>query len=392
MNKKFNRDTFDDKKIKIPFFVPTITDKDIEIINQVLKNPLLTDGPILKKFEKEFARFTGSKYAFGVSNGTAALHLALKSLDIKKGDEVIIPDITFVATASAVSLTGATPVFADISKYDLNILPESILNNITKKTKAIIPVHMAGKACQMNQIQKISKENNLILIEDCAHAIGTKFNNKHVGIFGKAGCFSFYPTKNMTTIEGGMIITNSKKIAEKIRILRNHGINRTLRQRYSQGKPWEYDVSVPGYNYRLDEIRSALGINQLKNLKERNLLRKNAVKYYNKNLIGIKGIELFYPIKNSIDSHHLYIIKISDEYPYSRDDLFKKLLKKGVRTSVHYKPIHKFSAFKNLGRTYTKLENSITEYKKIISLPLYPEISKNEINYITKCIKELSKE
>jgi len=232
-----NKDAFNNKSIKVPFFSPQITNDDRKIIQNTLKNTLLTDGPILQNFESAFLKFTNAKYAIGVSNATSALHLSLKSLGIKNGDEVIIPDITFVATSSAVMLTGATPVLVDVNENDFNISINSIKKNITSKTKAILPVHFAGQSCDIKKITKFAKSNDLLLIEDCAHALGTKFENKHVGTFGNVGCFSFYPTKNITTIEGGMIITNSKKIAKYATSARNHGLTKSLSNRFSKGKP-----------------------------------------------------------------------------------------------------------------------------------------------------------
>lgn len=382
------RDIFSNSLIKVPFFYPSIDQDDRKAVNQALKLALLTDGPRLKKFEDEFAKFTGAKYAVGVSNATSALHLSLKALGIGKGDEVIIPNMTFVATANSVLLSGAIPVLADIDE-DCNISIESIQKNISAKTKAILPVHFAGKVTKINQIKKIACENDLFLIEDCAHAIGTRLSEKHVGIFGDMGCFSFYPTKNITTIEGGMIITNSKTNAEKIQILRNHGITRTLKHRYSHGKPWDYDVVEPGYNYRLDEIRSTLGINQLKRVQKLNKLREKASKYYNLKLKNIKGIQTPIEMKESQNSYHLYIIRINDKFKISRDSLFKKLLKQKISTSVHYKPLHKFTAYKNAKRG-DKLENSEIMYKQILSLPLYPYITEKEQDIVIKCIRDAS--
>jgi len=208
-----SKDAFSDSSIKVPFFIPQITKRDKEEVNKALDAPMLTDGPKLREFESLFAKFTGSKYAIGVSNATSALHLSLKAAGIRAGDEVIIPDMTFVATANAVLFCGAVPVLADIDD-DLNISVNSIKKNLTPRTQAIIPVHMAGKAVQINAIAKIASSNELVLIEDCAHAVGAKVGSKHVGTFGDAGCFSFYPTKNITTIEGGMVITDSKEIAK----------------------------------------------------------------------------------------------------------------------------------------------------------------------------------
>ena len=383
---KSNRnDAFQDKSIKVPFVVPNIDNSDRKAVITALESNLLTGGPTLRKFENSFRDLTGSKYAIGVSNATAALQLSLKSLKIGKDDEVIIPDMTFVATANAVLFTGATPILADINFEDLNISVESIKKNMSSKTKAIIPVHFAGKSCNMKEIRKIAKQYRVKIIEDCAHAVGTKFGNTHVGNFGDAGCFSFYPTKNLTTIEGGMIITNSSKTAQYIMKSRNHGISRTLKERFSNGLPWDYEIFEMGYNFRLDEIRSCLGVNQLKRIKKMNKLRRMAADYYTTNLRFIKGI-ITPKLNEKSHSWHLYIIKIQKEFGISRDELFKKLLANGVRTSVHYKPLHKFSLYKKMCKKYGKLTNSSKAYKEILSLPLYPGITKKEQDYVIKQI------
>ena len=375
MKNKIN-DAFGDTSIKVPFIIPEITKSDKNSILNALNSKLLTDGPKLRKFESMFAKFTGAKFAVGVSNGTAALHLSLKALGIGKGYEVIIPDITFAATASSVLLTGATPVLVDVGE-DLNILITSIKKSITSKTKAIIPVHFAGKSCKINEVSSIARKNHLAIIEDCAHAIGAKINGKHVGTFGQSGCFSFYPTKNFTTIEGGMVITNSKNVSDFVRSARNHGISKTLASRFSGGKPWDYDIENPGYNYRLDEIRASLGINQIKRIKKMNLLRKKAADYYTKKLGNVNGVVVPDKSIGTEHAHHLYVIRITRKYGITRDILFQKLLKKGIRTSVHYKPLHKFTIFKKMAKTIDSLSNSKDAYTQILSLPIYPSISKN---------------
>ena len=384
---KKNKDAFNDPTIKVPFILPHITNEDRKSVYDALNSSLLTDGPKLRKFEALFAEFTRSKYALGVSNGTSALHLSLKALGVGKGDEVIIPDLTFIATASAVLLTGATPVLADVNKDDFNILSNSIKNNITAKTKVILPVHFAGNICNMTEIKKIARKYNLFIIEDCAHAIGAKKEDKHVGTFGDIGCFSFYPTKNFTTIEGGMIITNSRKIANYVRSARNHGITKSLQQRFTSGKPWDYNVFEAGYNYRLDEIRSALGISQLKRIKKMNLQRKRAFKYYNSKFRNVKGVVSPSLPTNEEHAYHLYILKIQKKYGISRDNLFQKLLRNGIRSSVHYKPLHKFSIIKKLAKKYDSLQNSKEVFKEIISLPLYPQISKLDQDKVIHHIK-----
>jgi len=380
-------DAFSDVSIKVPFIIPEITKNDKKVVLNALNSRLLTDGPNLRKFESIFAKFTGAKFAVGVSNGTAALHLSLRALGVGKGSEVIVPDITFVATASSVLLNGATPVLADVDK-DLNISISSIQKSITSKTKAIIPVHFAGKSCKINEIKSIARKNRISIIEDCAHAIGARVNGKHVGTFGQTGCFSFYPTKNFTTIEGGMIITNSKKVADFIRYARNHGITKTLTSRFSSGKPWDYDVKNSGYNYRLDEIRAALGISQIKQIKKMNLLRKKASDYYNKKLGSVQGIVVPDKPVGMEHVHHLYVIRVTRKYGVTRDILFQKLLKAGIRTSVHYKPLHKFTIFKKSSKVGDKLSNSKDAYSQILSLPIYPSISKKQQDLVIKNIKK----
>ena len=385
---KEKTDAFNNKAVKVPFFVPEITDSDRRSVNNALKMPLLTDGPILMEFEKAFAKFTGAKYAIGVSNATAALQLVLRSFGLKKDDEVLVPDQTFVATANAVLLAGATPVLVDIED-DMNISVESIKRSITSKTKAIIPVHLAGKACKIDEIKKIAREQNLFLVEDCAHAIGTIYKHTHVGNFGHAGCFSFYPTKNMTTIEGGMVITNSKKIDQYIRQSRNHGITKNLSQRFSKNvKPWDYDVIESGFNYRLDEIRSALGLSQLRRIEQINLHRKEISQYYNDNLSYVRGIELPNMANDKSHSYHLYIIKVTKEYKMSRDKLFNKFRRAGIRTSVHYKPLHEFSVLKKKSKIYDRLDNTKILYGQILSLPLYVGLTKRKQDLVIRCIKE----
>ncbi|HVZ62323.1 MAG TPA: DegT/DnrJ/EryC1/StrS family aminotransferase [Candidatus Nitrosotalea sp.] len=379
------------KLFKVPFFAPWITNSDKKAVLDALGSTFLTDGPLLRKFESEFARFTGAKYAIGVSNATTALHLSLIALGIGKGDEVIVPDMTFVATANAVAHSGATPVFADIEKDDLNISIESIEENLSKKTKAILPVHFAGKICNIEKISNFAKKHNLVLIEDCAHAIGARYKKKHVGNFGNAGCFSFYPTKNITTIEGGMIITNSQKVADDVRQSRNHGITRSLSQRYSKGKPWEYDVIHSGYNYRLDEIRSALGLSQLKRIRKLNLLRRNACKYYSDKLKNVKGIIVPPTVFDESNVNHLYIMRVQSDYGISRDELFQRFMEKGISVTVHYKPLHEFTVFEKRIKNMNRVRNTIDAYQEIISLPLFPQISRTSQDLVIECIRENQK-
>ena len=380
------KDFFEDKKIKFPAYEPWISDEDKKIVKKTLTQSMLTLGPQLEKFENDFCKYSKAKYAVAVSNCTAALHLSLMALGIKKDDEVIIPDLTFVADANAILACNAKPVIVDINKENFFLSISNIKKNITKKTKAIIPVHIYGQVCNIEDILDVAKDNNLKVIEDCAHAVGTFHKSKHVGTLGNTGCFSFYPTKNITTAEGGMVITNSEKIAEKVRQLRNHGMTKSLKSRYSSEYPWIFDIKQSGYNYRLDEIRAALGITQLKRIKKINELRKKASSYYNKNLQNIPGIILPDMVNDKTHSYHLYTIRVTKPYKLSRNQLFKKLKDNGIRTTVYWMPIHKYTAYRKFVKTSNTL-NTTKIYDEILALPLFPNISKKHQDAVIKVIK-----
>ena len=382
------KDFFEDKKIKFPAYEPWISDEDKKIVKKTLTQSMLTLGPQLEKFENDFCKYSKAKYAIAVSNCTAALHLSLMALGIKKDDEVIIPDLTFVADANAILACNAKPVIVDINKENFFLSISNIKKNITKKTKAIIPVHIYGQVCNIEDILDVAKDNNLKVIEDCAHAVGTFHKSKHVGTLGNTGCFSFYPTKNITTAEGGMVITNSEKIAEKVRQLRNHGMTKSLKSRYSSEYPWIFDIKQPGYNYRLDEIRAALGITQLKRIKKINELRKKASSYYNKNLQNIPGIILPDMVNDKTHSYHLYTIRVTKPYKLSRNQLFKKLKDNGIRTTVYWMPIHKYTAYRKFVKT-SNILNTTKIYDEILALPLFPNISKKHQDAVIKVIKSV---
>ena len=380
------KDFFKDSKIKFPAYEPWISKEDEKIIGKTLKQSMLTLGPQLEKFEKDFCKYSKAKYAVAVSNCTAALHLSLKALGIKENDEVIIPDLTFVADANAVLACNAKPVVADINKENFFFSISNVKKNITKKTKAIIPVHIYGQVCNIEEILDLAKDNNLKVVEDCAHAVGTFHKSKHVGTIGNTGCFSFYPTKNITTAEGGMVTTNSKEIAEKVRQLRSHGMTKSLKSRYSSEYPWVFDIVEPGYNYRLDEIRAALGITQLKRIKKINGLRKKGSIYYHKNLQNIPGISLPDMVTDRSHSYHLYTIRVTKHFKLSRNQLYKKLKNNGIRTTVYWMPIHEYAAYRKFAKK-SNVVNTAKIYDEILALPLFPNISKKHQDAVIKVIK-----
>ena len=380
------KDFFKDSKIKFPAYEPWISGDDKKIINKTLSQSMLTLGPQLEKFEADFCKYSKSKYAIAVSNCTAALHLSLMALGIGKDDEVIIPDLTFVADANAVLACNAKPVVADINKENFFLSISNVKRNITKRTKAIIPVHIYGQVCNIKEILDLARDYNLKVVEDCAHAVGTFHKSKHVGTLGNTGCFSFYPTKNITTAEGGMVTTNSKEIAEKVRQLRSHGMTKSLKSRYSSEYPWVFDIVEPGYNYRLDEIRSALGITQLKRIKKINELRKKVSLYYHKNLKNISGIVLPDMVNDKTHSYHLYTIRVTKPFKLSRNQLYKKLKDNGIRTTVYWMPIHEYAAYRKFAKK-SSIVNTSKTYDEILALPLFPNISKKHQDAVIKVIK-----
>ena len=370
--------------MKVPFFKPWITAADKKSVVNALGNRWLTNGPILQQFEEKIRKYVGTKKAVGVSSATHGLHLILRSLGIGPNDEVLVPTLTFASSADVVTYCGAKPVLIDVEPDTFNISPNEIKKKITKKTKAIVVVHYGGQACDMNEIISLSKKYNLKLVEDCAHALGSTYAKTKCGSFGHAGCFSFYPTKIITTGEGGMITTNSPNLYEKMKHLRSHGMTTTPRARELTAK-WEYDIKEIGYNYRLDEIRSSLGLSQFSRIDTINKNRIKIAKKYTKALEKIQGLAT--PIIKEKRNHifHLYSIKVTKNYLMSRNALFKLLHKKGIGTSIQYTPLHLMSYFKKQFNS-KNFPNANLVKDQILCLPIYPTMTDKEINFVVKTL------
>lgn len=359
-----------------------ITGSEIAEVTKVLKKKWLSQGEVTQVFERSFCDYLKCKHAFAVSSCTAALHLALRAMDIKRGDEVIVPSLTFVATANAVLYTGATPVFADsASAENFNISPDDIEKKITSKTKAVIVMHYGGYACDMNKIRKLAKAHRLFLVEDAAHAIGGEYQGKKLGALGDIGCFSFFSNKNLVTGEGGMVVTNNDAFAEKIQLLRSHGMTTSSWDRY-KGHSFSYDVLDLGYNYRFDEIRSALGLVQLKKLDKNNLKRKRLVLAYQGRL---KKFSMKYsmPFLNAASrpSYHLFPVILDNTL--NRKKIMADLKKAGIQTSIHYLPVHLFSFYRNNFKQ-EKLPVAEDIGRRVMTLPLHPLLTKGDVDYITE--------
>lgn len=371
---------------KVPLSDVVFGNEEKTAVQEVLESGWLTMGAVTQEFEKEFAAYTGAKFAFAVNNATAALHLACAALGLGPGDEVICPSLTFVATANAIRYTGAIPVLVDItSEEDLTISVKAIEAAISPKTKAIMIMHYSGYACDLPAIMAISQKYNLPIIEDAAHAAGSFLDGKHLGTWGKAGCFSFFSNKNMTTGEGGMIVTDDAEIADKVKILRSHGMTSMTWDRH-QGHAWSYDVTDLGYNYRIDEVRSALGREQLKKLGGYNQRRKELTEYY-QSLLSDKVPEVIIPFKNFRGKSSYHIMPIILPQSKSRSQFMEKMKQQGVQTSIHYPPIHKFSAFKDSYIYCSSLSVTEDVADREVTLPLYPTLSLDQVAFIVDAIK-----
>lgn len=360
-----------------------------DAVNNVIRSGWLTMGETTQAFEREFAEYNDVSHAITVSSCTAALHLACVVLGIGPGDDVILPALTFVATANAVRYTGANPVFADIVGFnDLSISPASIEAQITERTKGIIVMHYAGFACDMPNILKIAKEHGLFVIEDAAHAVGSSLNEKKLGTWGEIGCFSFFSNKNLVTGEGGMLVTSNPEYASSLKQLRSHGMTSLTWDRH-QGHSWSYDVVSLGYNYRIDEIRSALGRVQLAKLDENNTKRRVLEKKYRHLLEElVPKVEVPFKSHPGISAAHIMPIILPEDV--DRREFMESLKADGIQTSIHYPPIHKFQSYSHI---YTADRHSLCNTEIIssreVTLPMYPNLNSKDIEFVVRSIQNV---
>lgn len=354
-------------------------------IARVLDSGWLSMGEVTQRFEQAFAAYTGAKHAIAVCNATAALHLANLAVGVGPGDEVIVPSLTFVATANAVRYAGGTPVFVDItSRDDLGISPEAIARAITPATKAITVMHYGGYVCEMAAINALAREHGLAVIEDAAHAPGSEWDGKKAGTLGDIGCFSFFANKNLVTGEGGMIVTDRDDLAERVQMLRSHGMT-TLTWDRHQGHAHSYDVVALGYNYRIDEMRAALGLAQLARLEARNARRRQITKRYRKRLHGLAGISLPYCYHPGTSAAHLFPVLL--DAGVDRGKFIEAMKAQGVQTSIHYPPIHHFSLYrKEAPAACLPLTEMVGERE--VTLPLYARMTPEDVGVVAGAVEE----
>ncbi len=389
------------RKDFLPFALPYLGEEEIQEVVDSLRSGWITTGPKVKKFENEFSEFNGSKHSIAVNSCTAGLHTTLRALDVGPGDEVIVPTLTFCATANVVVHLGARPVLVDIGE-DFNVTPEAIEAAITPRTKAIMPVHHSGQACNLEEIAAIAAAHKIALVEDAAHAVGTIYRGEKIGAdsllkktgsngIKRAAVFSFYATKNMTTGEGGMITTSDDDLAERIRLLSLHGMSRDAWKRYSSAGSWYYEVLEAGYKYNMTDIQAALGIHQLRRLNDFIHIRQHLAALYDKGFKDVEEIEtpLIHTDRNHV--YHLYIIKlVLDKLKIDRAQFIEKLKEFNIGSSVHFIPVHRHPFYaEQYGYREGDLPVADELYSRIISLPLYPGMKDDDVRYVIDVVRHL---
>jgi dTDP-4-amino-4,6-dideoxygalactose transaminase len=372
----------------LPLNRPSIGELEIEGVTACLRSKWITTGALCKRFEEEFRALTGALHAVSVCSATAGMHLALMSLGINPGDEVITPSLTFASTVNMIVLLGARPVFVDVHYDTLNLNADDIEARITSKTRVIIPVHFAGAPADMEPILDVADRHHLTVIEDAAHAIGTRYRGTHAGGFGRIAIFSFHPLKNVTTGEGGMITHNDDLLEKKLRLLRFHGIERDAWKRYGKGGNPEYDIVEPGYKYNLTDIQAALGIAQLSRLSEFNRRRGELVKLYREGLGDTEGLELPgdppYPHDHAC---HLFVVKI---VAMERKRFMERLSEYNIGYGLHFPACHLLKYVRNRFGV-TPLPETERAAGRIMSLPLFPDMSDDDVAYVCAAVREILK-
>jgi dTDP-4-amino-4,6-dideoxygalactose transaminase len=376
----------------LPFALPDIGEEEITEVIDSLRSGWLTTGPKTQRFEHEFAAFIGSDVqAVAVNSATAGLHLALEALGVGPGDEVITTPYTFTATAGVIRHLGAHPVFVDIDPRTFNIDPEKIERAITSRTKVILPVHFAGLACEMNQIIEIARKHSLKVVEDAAHALPTTHGGQLIGALDTdVTVYSFYATKTVTTGEGGMITTRNKKIVQRCRAMRLHGINRDAFDRYTSDRPtWHYEVVAPGFKYNMTDLAASIGIHQLKKVWDFQRRRAEMAAIYRAELSDLPLIMPPKPAEGDIHSWHLYVIRLDDSVKLSRDQFIRQMFARGIGCSVHFIPLHLHPYWRESYNLHPhSFPLSRLAYERAVSLPLYTKMSDADQNRVIEAVKD----
>lgn len=370
----------------IPYGRQTIDEEDIKAVVDVLKSDFLTQGPKVQEFEGALASYCGARYAVAFSSGTAALHAAYFAAGIGSGDEVITSPITFAATANAALYLGARPVFVDIEPDTANINIKLIEMAVTKKTKAIVPVHFAGLPVDLDPLLDLAERNGLIVIEDACHALGAKYRDKKIGSVSDMTVFSFHPVKSITTGEGGAVLTDNKSYYEKLIMFRTHGITKDASKLENESHgDWYYEMQFLGYNYRITDIQAALGVSQLSKLDSFIEKRRTIATYYNEKFAGKPFFDTPPERDYARSAYHLYPIRLKDKYAQQKKEIFSMLRERGIGVQVHYIPVHVLPFYRKSG---DKVLCPVAEdfYRREISLPIHPALTAEDMNYVAETI------
>lgn len=372
----------------IPYGRQFIDEDDIQAVGEVLRSEWLTTGPKVAEFEEVFAQYVGAKFAVTVSSGTAALHAAMYAIGIGPDDEVIVPPITFAASANCVIYQGGTPIFADVEDNTLLLDVNLVEAKITSKTKALIAVDYAGQPCDYDSLRKIADQNNLVLVADSCHALGAEYKGRKTGALADLNIFSFHPVKHITTGEGGIVTTNNAAYADRMRLFRNHGINTDHHQREKLGS-WFYEMTDLGYNYRMSDFQCALGISQLKKLPKFLERRRSIAKCYDTAFAGMSEIVPLAVHENVLHAYHLYVVKIDFKtLGLDRAGLFTRLRDRGIAINVHYIPVHLHPFYKEKYHTGIMLcPVAESAYEHIISLPMFPSMTDEDVEKVIDGVK-----
>jgi dTDP-4-amino-4,6-dideoxygalactose transaminase len=378
----------------VPFAMPDIGEAEVASVVETLRSGWLTTGPKVRRFEADFARYVGCQHAVAVNSATAALHLALEAIGIQEWDEVLIPTMTFAATAEVVLYFKATPVLVDCRQDTLNVEPDQIERAITPKTRAIIPVHIAGQACDMDRILEIARDYDLKVIEDAAHALPACFQGKMIGTIGDITCFSFYATKTITTGEGGMATTESPEWAERMRIMGLHGISQDAWKRYTAEGSWYYEIIYPGYKYNLTDIAAAIGIEQLKKCDSLWGSRQRCAMLYNEGFRDIPGIITPYVAPDVQHAWHLYVIQLDlEQLRIDRNEFITLLKQENIGTSVHFIPLHLHRYYREtFGYRPQDFPNASSVFERIVSLPIYPRMTEADVKRVIEAVQTIVKQ